>query len=304
MLTSHNGESNSKPQRILVANDHEWTARSLESILTPEGFEVVRAYTGRQALGLAQELRPDLIILDFQLPDLSGPQVCSALRADPLIGWGTPIIITTAAGGRSRQDEALEAGAWDFRTQPFDGPALLHRVRTYLQAKAALDRALRQSPFDPESGLYSQPGLMHRLDELRHDVRRSRLAVTCIVVSTGSVELREASDQVRAHGTRVGNVLRSTLRGSDLLARLTPLDFAIIAPSVNADAALGLVDRLQHSLHQISGAPAGAPAAFRAGLASTRAEHSDAFDGEDLLRRAVAAVDWASPEDHPVTVAS
>jgi len=303
MLNAYNGDTNPMPQRILVANDHEWTARSLESILTPEGFEVVRAYTGRQALGLAQELRPDLIILDFQLPDLSGPQVCATLRADPLIGWGTPIIITTAAGGRSREDEALEAGAWDFRTQPFDGPALLHRVRTYLQAKAALDRALGHSPFDPESGLYSQQGLIHRLDELRHDVRRSRLAVTCVVVSTGSAELREASDQVRAHGSRVGNVLRSTLRGSDLLARLTPLDFAIIAPSVNADAALGLVDRLQHSLHQIAGARAGTPASFRAGLASTRAEQSDTFDGEDLLRRAVAAVDWASPEDHPVTVA-
>ena len=304
MSNSHDGEPSSRLQRILVANDHEWTARSLESILTPEGFEVVRAYTGRQALSLAQELRPDLIILDFQLPDLSGPQVCSTLRADPLIGWGTPIIITTAAGGRSREDEALEAGAWDFRTQPFDGPALLHRVRTYLQAKAALNRAMHQSPFDPESGLYSQHGLTHRLDELRHEVRRSRLAVTCVVVSTGSVELREASDQVRAHGTRVGNVLRATLRGSDLLARLSPLDFAIIAPSVNADVALGLVDRLQHSLHQLSGSKVGVPASFRAGLASTKAEQSDSFDGEDLLRRAVAAVDWASPEDRPVAVAT
>ena len=304
MLTSYNGTSNTAPQRILVANDHEWTARSLESILAPEGFEVVRAYTGRQALTQALEMRPDLIVLDFQLPDLSGPEVCRTLRADPAIGWGTPIIITTAAGGRSREEEALAAGAWDFRIQPFDGPSLLERVRTYLHAKATLDRARQHNALDPDSGFYSRHGLMNRMEELQHEVKRSRLAVTCIVVSTGSSELREASDQARAHGAVVANALRRILRGSDLLARLTPLDFAIIAPSANSDAALGLVDRLQDSLCQIPGSQGSGHAAFRAGLATTRAEQAEAFDGEDLLRRAVAAVDWAAPEDHPVTVAT
>lgn len=301
MLIPHNGES-STPYRILVANDHEWTVRSLESILTPEGYHVERAYTGRQAIALAEEHLPDLIILDFQLPDLSGPEVCRLLRANPRIGWGTPIMITTAAGGRSRQAEALEAGAWDFRTQPIDGPSLLHRVRTYLQAKTALNQALHGQPTEPDTGFYTRTGLSHRLRELRHDVRRSRVPVTCIVVSAGGPDARTTDDQGQAVGRQVGSLLRSAVRGSDLLARLSPVDFAIVAPSVGADTALGLVDRLQRSL--TASAPRGRGPAFRAGLVTSRADQADAFDGEDLLRRAVAAVDWAAPEDHPVSIAN
>ena len=122
--------------KILIANDNEWAARSLESILAPEGYEVVRVYTGDQAVTRAVELKPDLIILDMQLPDISGFEVCRTLRADCRVGWSTPIIVTTAAvGSRSRVQQAIEAGAWDLQTQPFDAPLFLRRVAVYLRAK-------------------------------------------------------------------------------------------------------------------------------------------------------------------------
>ena len=122
--------------KILIANDNEWAARSLESILSPEGYEVVRVYTGDQAVLHAFELRPDLIILDMQLPDISGFEVCRTLRADGRVGWSTPIILTTAAeGSRDRVNQALEAGAWDLQTQPFDATLFLRRVAVFLRAK-------------------------------------------------------------------------------------------------------------------------------------------------------------------------
>ena len=73
--------------RILIANDQEWTARSLESILAAEGYEVIKAFTGAQACERALDARPDLIILDTQLPDISGPDVCRRLRSHPTVGW-------------------------------------------------------------------------------------------------------------------------------------------------------------------------------------------------------------------------
>ena len=127
--------------RILIVNDQEWTVRSIESILAPEGYEVVRAFTAQQALDRVAATHPDLILLDTQLPDLGGPDLCRKLRRDPAVGWFVPIILTTAGpNGRTRQLEAMEAGAWDFSAQPFDGPALLSRIRTYLKAKEAYDQ--------------------------------------------------------------------------------------------------------------------------------------------------------------------
>ena len=73
----------SRPPLVLVANDQEWSARSLESILGPHGYAVLRAYTGRQTIDLARSAQPDVIILDARLPDLDGLDVCRSLRADP-----------------------------------------------------------------------------------------------------------------------------------------------------------------------------------------------------------------------------
>ena len=65
-----NREKAPVPPLVLIANDQEWSARSLESILGPNGYSVIRAYTGQQALDRARTAHPDLIILDAQMPDM------------------------------------------------------------------------------------------------------------------------------------------------------------------------------------------------------------------------------------------
>ena len=95
---SLNGNRDKAPTAplVLIANDQEWSARSLESILGPNGYAVVRAYTGQQALERARTSQPDLIILDAQMPDMHGFEVCRALRSDPRFSATTPIVITTS----------------------------------------------------------------------------------------------------------------------------------------------------------------------------------------------------------------
>ena len=71
------------PPIVLIANDQEWSARSIESVLAPQGYAIVRAFTGQQAIDTAKASIPSLIILDAQLPDIHGFEVCRAIRADP-----------------------------------------------------------------------------------------------------------------------------------------------------------------------------------------------------------------------------
>ena len=126
---------------ILVANDHEWTARSVESILVASGYGVVRTFTGRETMDVASQRGPDVFILDHQLPDFSGLEVCRLLRQDPRFGASTPIIITTAGpSGRTQRLAAYEAGAWEFYGQPLDGEALLHKVRVFLESRREVSR--------------------------------------------------------------------------------------------------------------------------------------------------------------------
>ncbi len=292
-------DSNNLPSvpRILIANDQEWTARSLESILAAEGYEVIRAFTGHQALERALDTRPDLIILDTQLPDISGPDVCRQLRANPIVGWSVPIILTTAgSNGRTRVLEAMEAGAWDFATQPFDGPLLLARIRTFLQSKAAYDASRADATLDSATGLYNRRGLAIRLSELWADARRRREPITCLVISAQPPEIVEALEVAEETALSVAQALRTAVRASDAVARLSPLDFAIMAPSLDRDTALRVLDRFQRHL---AAAQSDGCIPLRTGI--TTLEPSDDLDAEQLLRRATTAVDWLAV-DPTVTV--
>ena len=134
-------ETPSESPLVLIANDQEWTARAIESILAAKGYRVLRTFTAQETLKLARVVDPDLVILDQQLPDFSGVEVCSQLRADERFGAALPIIITTAGpSGRQQRLAANEAGAWEFFGQPLDAESLLHKISVYLASYLAVKR--------------------------------------------------------------------------------------------------------------------------------------------------------------------
>jgi CheY-like chemotaxis protein len=86
----------SPPPLVLLANDQEWSARSLESVLGPHGYASVRAFTGRQAIELARRVHPDVVIIDSGMPDITGIEICQRLREDPEFPRSTPIVVMTS----------------------------------------------------------------------------------------------------------------------------------------------------------------------------------------------------------------
>jgi len=238
---------------VLIANDQEWSARSLESILGPNGFTVLRAYTGQQALQRALTAAPDLIILDAQMPDIHGTEVCRQLRQDPRFSDAVPIIITTAGpSGRAQRLEAYRAGAWEFLGQPLDGEALLLKLQTFLKPKRELDKVIDENLLDHSTGLYNMRGLSKRAREIGSDAFRRHHSLACVVfapdVATGTESDGLAQEAARKLAERVGEVVRGHGRVSDATGRVGPIEFAVIAPATSADGAERLVARLGASV--------------------------------------------------------
>lgn len=235
-----------RPPLVLIANDQEWSARSLESILAPNGYAVLRAYTGTQALERARESRPDLIILDAQMPDIHGFEVCAKLRQDPDFNPATPIIITTAGpSGRAQRLDAYRAGAWEFLGQPLDGESLLLKLETYLKAKQMADQSEHEPLVDAVSGLYSSRGLSRRAREIGSEVSRRREPLACVVFT---VEAPNDDGAVADALTRVADVLRRQGRASDAIGRVGETEFAIVAPATQAEGMRRLVERLERAI--------------------------------------------------------
>jgi diguanylate cyclase (GGDEF)-like protein len=281
---------------VLIANDQEWSARSLESILGPSGYSVVRAYTGQQALERARTAQPDLIILDAQMPDIHGFEVCRLLRSDPRFSATTPIIITTSGpSGRTQRLEAYRAGAWEFLGQPLDGEALLLKLGTFLQCKLEVDHLRDENLLDPGTGLYNMRGLSHRAHEIGADAFRRRDPLACVVFSpeTEAATAGEPPDEeVQRIAEQVGQLLKRAGRTSDAIGRLGHSEFAVIAPATSSDGALRLIQRLGGGIEAFPIPVRGGERSLRvrAGYCAVPDFAESPVDAVELLLRATTAL--------------
>jgi two-component system phosphate regulon response regulator PhoB len=204
-------------QRILVVDDEPDLLELVRVNLSQAGFEVETAETGRQALERVRREAPDLLILDLMLPDLSGTEVCRALRQDSSLAE-VPIIMLTARADEVDRVVGLEVGADDYVTKPFSPRELTLRVRAVLRRRQpggagsaqVLERAtLRLDPvrhrcfveqheieltakeFALLHGLMMRPGRVMTREQLLDDVWGTDIAVTTRTIDTHLKRLRE-----------------------------------------------------------------------------------------------------------------
>ena len=117
---------------ILIVEDEAALATMLRYNLEKEGYRVCEAGDGEEALTLVSERKPDLVVLDWMLPSLSGIEVCRQLRRKP-VTRELPIIMLTARGEEGDKIRGLNTGADDYMTKPFSLPELMARIRAMLR---------------------------------------------------------------------------------------------------------------------------------------------------------------------------
>ena len=114
---------------ILVVDDERTLRETLAESLEQEGFAVVQAADGREAVDAFRRHHPDLILLDLMLPEIGGTEVCRIIRAES----GVPILMLTAKSAEVDKVVGLELGAADYVTKPFSFRELLARIRALLR---------------------------------------------------------------------------------------------------------------------------------------------------------------------------
>lgn len=120
--------------RILVVDDESQIVRVLRRSLSARGYEVQTASDGEEALEVFESWKPDLVISDLSMPNMTGLELCRRLRAVSSV----PIIVLSVKGEESTKVQALDTGADDYITKPFGIDELLARVRVALRRKPAL----------------------------------------------------------------------------------------------------------------------------------------------------------------------
>jgi two-component system, OmpR family, KDP operon response regulator KdpE len=115
--------------RVLVVDEEPQAARALGSVLTSHGYEVSTSPDGESALSSVAEWRPHLVLTDWSMPHMDGPELCRRIRAVSRV----PIIVLSGERAEQAKVEALDSGADDYLTKPFGAPELIARVKALMR---------------------------------------------------------------------------------------------------------------------------------------------------------------------------
>lgn len=165
-----NPELSPAPVRILIIDDSPSAIRILSQIIS--GLGVVHFATGPEdGLRMAAELRPDLILLDVEMPSMNGYELCRVLKADAELSE-SPVIFVTSHRDSSHEVEGLEAGAVDFLSKPLHEAIVRARVKTHITLKRHTDALHRLATRDALTGVYNRGAFDNQIeDECRRHQR-------------------------------------------------------------------------------------------------------------------------------------
>jgi DNA-binding response OmpR family regulator len=130
--------------KVLLVDDEPNILLSLKFLMQKEGYEVLVAENGDEAMALARQSLPDLVILDVMLPSPNGYEVCQAMRADPQL-TGLYILMLTAKSNPAEREKGLAMGADDYVSKPFSNRELVEKVRLILAPNLAVSRDGQQN---------------------------------------------------------------------------------------------------------------------------------------------------------------
>ena len=236
--------------KILIVDDSPDALAVARARLSKEGLDIVCADSGQAGLTMARDESPDLILLDVDMPDLSGFHVCRMLQADPQTRT-IPVIFLSGFDDADTKVRALDMGAVDYVTKPFDAFELRARVRAALRTKHLQDLLAKYAQIDPLTELLNRRGLTERMRREWASVRRHGGTVSFVMAD---IDHFKRVNDAHGHSTgdralrHIADLLAAECRENDSAARYGGDEFAILCPDIDAASAASLAERCRQRI--------------------------------------------------------
>ncbi len=262
---------------IMVVDDTTPNLKVMGSILEGVGYQTTFAMSGQQALERLATVTPDLILLDWMMPDINGIEVCEMLQANPK-HQQIPVIFLTARQDRESCVQAFETGAVDYITKPFHRLELLARVRTHLRLKDISDRLQASlhavehlARTDALTGILNRRSLFEFAE---HQFKRAQRYGHPFAVIIFDIDHFKAVNDDYGHlaGDRVlktvTTMVQSQIRTMDCFGRYGGEEFVLVLPDSDHRAGSILSDRLRKDLANLPIHPIERPITASFGVAA------------------------------------
>lgn len=239
--------------KVLIVDDSPAALRVAKARLAGEDVDIVCEDGGKAGLEAARSVKPDLMLLDVDMPDMSGFDVCRILKANPETSMISVIFLS---GSHETKDKTkgLDLGAVDYVTKPFDAFELQARVRAALRTKRLQDLLVKRSQVDPLTELSNRGALLGRLGS--EWGRRQRHGCPIAFIMCDLDRFKRINDKY-GHGVgdkvlcQVAKVIASCCRETDFPARYGGEEFAIVVSEEYAEGAANLAERCRQGIESI-----------------------------------------------------
>jgi two-component system, cell cycle response regulator len=236
--------------KVLIIDDDPDAMEVAKVRLAKEHLDIVCAEGGALGLEAAHRENPDLILLDVEMPDMSGYDVCQTLKADRELCM-VPVLFLSGSNDTRDKVHGLDVGGVDYITKPFDAFELCARVRAALRTKHLQDLLSEYAHIDPLTGLPNRRALMQRLQAEWARIERHGGQLAFIMADLD--HFKQVNDR---YGHQVGDQVLQEVAGIfDRQSRKTNLpcrcggeEFAIIVPDENASGAVCLAERCRRQI--------------------------------------------------------
>ena len=239
--------------KILMVDDDAFNIKALNLVLS-EDYHVLFASSGHSALEIATRTQPDLILLDIQMPEMDGFEVCRALKADPLL-CDVPVIFLTALTDETDETIGLELGAVDYLAKPIKPALVKLRVRNHLELKQQRDHLNRLSLIDGLTELANRRAFDERLEQ---EWRRAMRAKAFLSLAMIDIDFFKGYNDAYGHLAGddclryVANTLATSLkRAGDFVARYGGEEFVAILPSLNDKGVHVMAETMRESVAKL-----------------------------------------------------
>jgi two-component system cell cycle response regulator len=297
-------EREENPLTILVADDEPVNRALIQRRLEREGYRVLTAQNGSEAVEKTKDALPDLVILDVMMPEMDGMDACRLIKEDEKTR-DIPIIFLSARDETEMKVSGLTLGANDYISKPFKAEELLARVRVAIRLKRERDKlrtsaeeatiraevAQERAMTDALTGLLNRYGLQHVLAREHAETRRYNRPLSCLMIDLDN--FKTIND---TYGHTIGDlalrqvagILSEAVRGSDTVFRYGGEEFLVLLPETDLEGAAALGEKIRATA---SSRPFGESYnVFNLTLSAGASSLCDNESGNDMIARADMAL--------------
>lgn len=267
---------------VLIVDDSPSNIRVMAAVLQ-ERYRVKTATSGQQCLDMALRHKPDLILLDIEMPGISGYETCRELK-DMSETRDIPVIFVTGRDNIEDEEMGLRIGAVDYITKPIRPVILSARVDTHVTLKRQQDRLLQLAMHDQLTGLYNRHYMLEMVDQRLARARRHSTPLSLLIVDLD--HFKQIND---THGHIVGDqileevstLLNQQCRTEDTVTRFGGEEFLILMEPCSLNQAHYKAEVMRHQISELM------PSGIKVTVSIGAAEFSDADSSfNDMLKRA------------------